>query len=50
MTENCEDNSLVYDGVVHDGKFAQKEGLKGPRRQGVIIMFVTFPQKNLSVL
>lgn len=29
VVAHCEDNSLVYGGVVHDGKFAQKEGLKG---------------------
>ncbi|WP_163653970.1 dihydroorotase [Listeria sp. PSOL-1] len=29
IVAHCEDNSLVYGGVVHDGKFAKKEGLKG---------------------
>ncbi len=29
VVAHCEDNSLVYGGVVHDGKFARKVGLKG---------------------
>lgn len=29
VVAHCEDNSLVYGGVVHDGKFAAAEGLKG---------------------
>ncbi|MBC2255227.1 dihydroorotase [Listeria ivanovii] len=29
IVAHCEDNSLIYGGVVHDGAFAKKEGLKG---------------------
>lgn len=29
VVAHCEDNSLVYGGVVHDGSFAKSEGLKG---------------------
>ncbi|EHL2752192.1 amidohydrolase family protein, partial [Listeria monocytogenes] len=29
IVAHCEDNSLIYGGVVHDGIFAEKEGLKG---------------------
>ncbi|WP_088808636.1 MULTISPECIES: dihydroorotase [unclassified Listeria] len=29
VVAHCEDNSLVYGGVVHDGKFAKESGLKG---------------------
>ncbi|MCH3066935.1 dihydroorotase, partial [Listeria monocytogenes] len=29
IVAHCEDNSLIYGGVVDDGIFAEKEGLKG---------------------
>ncbi|MFD2616947.1 dihydroorotase [Terrilactibacillus laevilacticus] len=29
VVAHCEDNSLIYGGVVHDGKFAREHGIKG---------------------